>query len=545
MAVQLSSSYLRRSFQLLAYLSPDAMSDEEAFERASNIIYEWAKHKFSNIFKQMPYFKESLDDKRDGNEIGIIYEPENSRFIFRGVHPDAYVPGRIWTTDAQVSKYNNKYLFAVRLSVTSLQSCVEDVPFSCPQFVQYIIETIGISDVVRISGKPHMLSNQEHVTDFVNYLENPERQMPVILLTPCYCNDDAVCDGYMTNSEQMAKDLRGVAQVFCIDLDANDYLTECIGKQWSAYNGAIRTYYPNLSFEESDLYQHPLLTPQNIRVRRIKDDGESDAWIHDIEDYVQGYAVKRRVPWEDNGIDFYLSAHQNKLREQRIANAQSQEELISLYEEQIEQMQKQSEEYLFLADSYAKDYEECSTENDQQRQLISRLKAQMANLRSMLQAAVGNTDGRTIPVNGSYSEMADWVEEYYPDKLQFHARAIRSLKNACYEDTELVYKCLKLLATSYYDYRTGLITNDDFMKACKEVDSGLDERGAITDVAAGMEGDTYYVHYRGKKRKLERHLTKGSSKDRRRCLRIYFFWDEQEQVVVIGDLPHHLDTSAT
>lgn len=545
MAVQLSSSYLRRSFQILAQLAPETMSDEDAFERAINIIYEWAKLKFSNIFKQMPYYKKSLDDKRDGNEIGIIYEPENSRFIFRGVHPDAYVPGRIWTTDAQVSKNNNRYLFAVRLSVTSLQSCTEDVPFSCPQFVQYIIETIGISDVIRISGKPHLLSSQEDIKFFANYLENPERQMPVILLTQCHCIDDAVCNGYMIDAEQMAKDLRGVAHVFCINSEANDYLTEYIGKQWSAYNGAIRTYYPSLSFEESDLYQHPLLTPQNIRIRRIKDDGELDAWVNDIEEYVQSYAVKRRTSWGENGIDFYLSAHQNKLREQRIANVQSQDELIALYEEQIEQMQKQSEEYLFLADSYAKDYEACSAEVDQQRQLIGRLKAQIANFRSMFQSTVGNSDGQTVPVDGSYSEMADWVERYYPDKLQLHARAIRSLKSACYEDTELVYKCLKLLATSYYDYRTGLITNDEFMKACKEVDSGLDERGAITDVAAGMEGDTYFVQYRGKKRKLDRHLTKGNSKDRRRCLRIYYFWDEQDQVIVIGDLPYHLDTSAT
>ena len=126
-----------------------------------------------------------------------------------------------------------------------------------------------------------------------------------------------------------------------------------------------------------------------------------------------------------------------------------------------------------------------------------------------------------------------------------HARAARSLKEATYVDSRLVYKCLKLLASSYYDYRTGLTTYDCFTSACKQVDPGLDERGAITDVAAGMQGDAYYIQYKGKKRKLERHLAKGSNKDRRYCLRIYFFWDDQDQIIVIGDLPHHLDTSAT
>ena len=77
------------------------------------------------------------------------------------------------------------------------------------------------------------------------------------------------------------------------------------------------------------------------------------------------------------------------------------------------------------------------------------------------------------------------------------------------------------------------------------MDPGLAEGGSITDAAAGMQGDSYFLQYNGKKRKLERHLTKGNSKDRRYCLRIYFFWDDQDQVVVIGDLPHHLDTSTT
>ena len=110
---------------------------------------------------------------------------------------------------------------------------------------------------------------------------------------------------------------------------------------------------------------------------------------------------------------------------------------------------------------------------------------------------------------------------------------------------KLVYQCLKLLASSYYDYCTGQGTYERFIDACKQVDPGLAEGGSITDAAAGMQGDSYFLQYNGKKRKLERHLTKGNSKDRRYCLRIYFFWDDQDQVVVIGDLPHHLDTSTT
>ena len=178
-------------------------------------------------------------------------------------------------------------------------------------------------------------------------------------------------------------------------------------------------------------------------------------------------------------------------------------------------------------------------------QLAGNLMTPETTLRLKSLSAADVSDEQDIPSEGSYSDMAEWVGIHYPDRILLHPRAIRSLKGACYENERLVYQCLKLLATSYYAYRTGSISYRDFVEASALIDPGLNERRAITDVAAGMEGETYFVLYKGRRRKLERHLAKGSNKDRRYCLRIYFFWDAQDQVIVIGDMPHHLSTSAT
>ena len=369
--------------------------------------------------------------------------------------------------------------------------------------------------------------------------------MPVVLLTPCVREEDATCSGYMMDADQMADDLTGVAHVFQISLDVNDYLTDCIGKQWSAFNGAVRTYYPGVSFDGSDYYQHPLLTQQSIRLRGVFPSDDPQLCMHEIEEYVQRYVLAQRVAWEERGFDFYLAAHQQLLQEQRASSEQSQDELISSFEEQLEQLKKQNDETMSLADSYANDCALCKGENDQLRQRIGRLTAQISVLRTQLQQCSGQPMEQTVPEDGSYADIEEWIERYYPDRLFLHPRAARSLKSAAYENVKLVYQCLKLLASSYYDYCTGQSTYERFTAACKQVDAGLAESGAITDASAGMQGDSYYLQYKGKKRKLERHLTKGNSKDRRYCLRIYFFWDDQDQVVVIGDLPHHLDTSTT
>ena len=69
----------------------------------------------------------------------------------------------MWITDVELLKRNSEYVFAVRLSVTSLQSCTEDVPFSRPTFVRKIIEEVGISDTIPLSGGAQELLDKEGV----------------------------------------------------------------------------------------------------------------------------------------------------------------------------------------------------------------------------------------------------------------------------------------------------------------------------------------------------------------------------------------------
>ena len=546
MAMQLSSFILRRSYQLLAKLAPKDISIDDAFDQSADYIYGWARYKFRSIFRDLPYYKGTFEGKQNGMELGVVYQPDKGIFVLRAVHQDSDIAGRSWITDVELFKNNDECTFAVRLSVSSPQSCTEDIPFSRPQFVGRIMNEIGLCDVQRLEFTPKYIESNQDVEEFVRFLEDSERSMPIVLLTPCNSVEESTCNGYMMDAEKMANDLRGAAHVYQIaSREANDHLNDIIGKQWSAFNGAVRTYYPGLSFETSELYQHPLVTQQTIRIRNANSDSEDNACMQDVTKHIKNYIVRRRISWEEKDILFYTAVYHQLLQEQRLTNAKNQDELIEYYKMLVEEIQSECEEHKQAGNAYANDCETYREQCDQYRKLVGQLKAQISSLRHQLKMISGNTDGYNIPLDGGYADIEAWIDEYYPDRLFLHSRAVRSLKDACYENTELVYKCLKLLATAYYDYRIGNISYDDFSTACKQIDSGLEERAAITDVAAGMEGDTYYVQHHGRRCKLERHLTKGRSKDRRYCLRIYFFWDEQNQVIVIGDLPHHLDTSAT
>ena len=135
--------------------------------------------------------------------------------------------------------------------------------------------------------------------------------------------------------------------------------------------------------------------------------------------------------------------------------------------------------------------------------------------------------------------MASWIEENYKAQIYLHSRAIKSLKNAEFEDVKLVYQAVQLLGESYYGRRMGFISEEQYQEELQSLKLG-DEK-ATTLSSAGEQGQEYYVVIGEKRHLLERHLTYGVSRDKRYCMRIYYYWDDDRNQVVIGDMPAHLN----
>ncbi len=90
------------------------------------------------------------------------------------------------------------------------------------------------------------------------------------------------------------------------------------------------------------------------------------------------------------------------------------------------------------------------------------------------------------------------------------------------------------------------------------IDGGSDKKTAyeaalaklqLEDSATGdgvkFAADIYSVQYGGQRRILDRHLKGSDSRDRRYGFRLYYIWDDEGQVVVVGWLPSHLDNRAS
>lgn len=138
------------------------------------------------------------------------------------------------------------------------------------------------------------------------------------------------------------------------------------------------------------------------------------------------------------------------------------------------------------------------------------------------------------------SGLADWSLKN-TDRITVLSRAINGAKKSIYENPAAVYAALETLAGPYRDYRMAKLDKAGLNAAFAA--AGVQFAGSVGSNVAGSHGDDYFVTWSGRRRFLEFHLGKGGGRDERYCMRIYFFWDDETQQVVVGSLPSHLNNS--
>lgn len=137
-------------------------------------------------------------------------------------------------------------------------------------------------------------------------------------------------------------------------------------------------------------------------------------------------------------------------------------------------------------------------------------------------------------------EMEEWTAKHC-DQIVVLPRAIAAAKKSDYHAPQHVYDALELLAIEYPRLKKGEIAHAQFMLRCAEV--GVDYTRSVDRSVAGEAGEEYFVRWKERRRFLNHHLGRGTARDPRFTLRIYFTWDDEDEVVVVGWLPSHLTAS--
>jgi hypothetical protein len=126
--------------------------------------------------------------------------------------------------------------------------------------------------------------------------------------------------------------------------------------------------------------------------------------------------------------------------------------------------------------------------------------------------------------------------------LEILPRALQETRKSEYSEPETLGAALCLLAGPYRRMRLGEIPQSVFTQLLAESGFRLSRSGGETTLE---QQDGYKVRWGGRVLPLDWHLAKGSSRDPRYCLRVYFLFDEEAGIPVVGWMPSHLPNSLT
>ena len=129
-----------------------------------------------------------------------------------------------------------------------------------------------------------------------------------------------------------------------------------------------------------------------------------------------------------------------------------------------------------------------------------------------------------------------------------HSKAIRLLKAESNSDVDLYTLCcaLEYLANEYRDFKMNQYNEIELNRRCQRKYGRPFEITRIADATTSKYPVDYKIKYgksvKGKSQEsvLNLHLKIGT--DAERLIRIYFLWDAEENLIVVGSLPAHLPT---
>ena len=545
----LSSSYLHYTFQTSLKIEVDFTAGRHipgTFAYVTKIIHTWITKKFPTL--KLPLNPGNYQKNIYTQTVDTLYSYEDCFYCVKTSHTDKDTPNRIWITEAEIHLKDGALYLGIRNAYTSSSLKNEDdyEIYSVPTFVKKISEKVTLLDGGESVDSVITVNSDDSIDNLYNLVTNPARQLPVIIISQNSSLDNIaanyflVDNGYFLEGARLNKDLKFISHIYYLPTEMQTSWIKKIGNNWSVYNGAIRTYYPNFDIDDNCYYNHPMLIPQKIlTMNYVSNTGKEyfggHAFRHILTHTIKNYNIHNRFSWSDFDFKFFYKAN----REQKLlgdnANKNAAEWCILLQDDNDELNQQLMELNALLA---AQD-NELSLQDETIRKFAAINIINQARIfqleKSLLQY---QHTPKPMEYPKTYLEIPDWINDEFSGRIDLLPRAVRSLKEACYKDINLVCKLIECLGSTYYNMRMNFITKEVYDDTLRQL--GVEDLPAISDSSAGEQGDEYYPIYNGKRHKLERHLVKGNSRDPRECLRIYYFWDDNTSMIVIGSLPGHL-----
>ena len=149
--------------------------------------------------------------------------------------------------------------------------------------------------------------------------------------------------------------------------------------------------------------------------------------------------------------------------------------------------------------------------------------------------AAGDAVDTDIELPKSWQDFANWADVNLAGRVVLSPQARRQVRSPEFEDVEVAARCLLWLATACRDRR---MKGGEGSLRDEAVEDGIRN--------AHCGADQFDLDWQGQRQTADWHIKNGgNTRDPKRCLRIYYFWHESTQQIVVAEMPAHRRTAAS
>lgn len=460
------------------------------------------------------------------NSSGVRFQTlDTDLWALRTDVPDETVPGRVWTNEIVVGgEIGKRPHLSLRLIVNTGEAEFNIEPH-VPGTILQLVKSPGLLRAGRkLRDAPITLITENDVEDICDYLEDPERKLPVFVVTLLEGEDTIP----LIADSDVARATAGLARVVRIPAHLTWVLIKRFGKQRAVFDGGVRAYLPNFSSSD-DPYRHRLFIAGSL-----KDNGRATACCIWLRKLAADLSISTMRLGKDVVEFSSIRTASRRLRASSLTKQQASDtEVLATAHELVESLERQLSEKNREVDDFIAEVEAAEERAQAAEQENRSLLFKIRQLQETL-VQDGVNPKLELPLPQRWPEFSDWLDQAYPDRIVLTPTARRMIRNPEFEDVSMVARAITWLANEQHTRRLsgGGSTRDEV------IESGI--------INAYCGGDTYQIYWKNRRYEVDQHVkTSGNTRDPKRCLRIYYFWEPDLQQTVIDHLPSHRVTSAT
>lgn len=457
--------------------------------------------------------------------------------------PDAGFATREWITEIGFRSLSNRsaeisYVVTFSDLAGFIGFCMPVPSPNVPRVVRQLMEDPTLITTVGpnvVSASPIKLNPGDY-PEFEKVLYDPNRELPIIYLSPCRISDDSDDACVLINPNTLASSVAANALVYYAEsLDFTREMNYMGNSNFSCSGGTLRVYRTNINPDDpAEPSRHRFLT-----ARFIEDHGEEkviDIFRRAMAQDVHFYETLFRM--DDCQALIEAALHKEKIARIRQASEGETEEAYLAF---IEESDKR-EAAEVAAKTVKAELDRIKAENYNLSVLVDSYREQAAQV-SMIEAA--NRDVRSISeYPHTPAAIAKYFETVYPDRIAFTDRAYRSM-DECTTKNELLWEVFFHIATTLYE----------LMKANPAQALVEFKNRTGWECARGEGSQTHYDsrlmrqyvdQYDGQEIDIETHIKNGVRETDPKFVRIYFAYDPSvSNKIIIGHCGKHLENYST